>query len=372
MHSLNLLRPIPVIADAIYIPFFAETSASPDNIALLVDGSRYPIEAISSEAATRLSAVIEVSSVPASGGPLELTLMSAGDTLFSSTVTVPSEISSAARKIASSRQRRLKFVRDNLACTSCGTALDSSECRTCGARFHQETQAVNAVADGGYRIPAAIDTSLCVFDTIEIEAIEQAAATGGMVLNFGAGIPSHAYDNVINLEIADMPCTDVVSVSDRLPFVDNTFDVVIALHVLEHVQRPWITAQELERVLKPGGIAIVTVPYVCQVHGFPHHYFNPTPQGLKSLFDGMQVVAHTMKGDAHPINSVQQILGCYNAILPPDARAEFAEMTVGALLSMPLAEAVGQSWARAADENGRWLIPAHTTLTVQKAPLDED
>ncbi len=229
-----------------------------------------------------------------------------------------------------------------------------------------DTRAVNAVPDGTYRIPEAIDTSLCVFDSIEIGAIEQAASSGGMVLNFGAGIPSHAYNNVINLEIADMPCTDVVSVSDRIPFVDNTFDVVIALHVLEHVRRPWITAQEFQRVLKPGGIAVVTVPYVCQVHGFPHHYFNPTPQGLKSLFDGMQIVSHTLKGDAHPINSVQQILGCYYSILPPNARTEFAGITVGSLLSTPLAEAVGKSWAQAAEEQGRWLIPAHTTLSVRK------
>lgn len=297
---------------------------------------------------------------------MELTLTGADEILLSAKVTVPSAISAAAHQIASTRASRLEFVRHNLACASCGTRLNSDECRTCWARFHQDTRAVNAVADGGYRIPSAIDTSLCVFDTIEIEAIERAASTGGMVLNFGAGIPSHAYDNVINLEIADMPCTDIVSVSDRLPFVDDTFDVVIALHVLEHVQRPWITAKEFERVLKPGGIAIVTVPYVCQVHGFPHHYFNPTPQGLKTLFEGMQVVSHTMKGDAHPINSVQQILGCYYSILPPDARADFATMTIGELLSIPLAEAVGRSWAQAADEPGRWLIPAHTTLSVRK------
>jgi SAM-dependent methyltransferase len=45
-----------------------------------------------------------------------------------------------------------------------------------------------------------------------------------------------------------------------LPFADASFDAVLALDVLEHLERDRDAARELRRVLAPGGAAIVTVP----------------------------------------------------------------------------------------------------------------
>lgn len=46
----------------------------------------------------------------------------------------------------------------------------------------------------------------------------------------------------------------------RLPFPDNSFDRVIAAEILEHVPRDQRAISEIARVLRPGGIAAVTVP----------------------------------------------------------------------------------------------------------------
>ena len=49
----------------------------------------------------------------------------------------------------------------------------------------------------------------------------------------------------------------------KLPFANQTFDVVIASQILEHMIRRSTFARELQRVLKPGGIAFVFVPNNC-------------------------------------------------------------------------------------------------------------
>jgi SAM-dependent methyltransferase len=46
----------------------------------------------------------------------------------------------------------------------------------------------------------------------------------------------------------------------RLPMPDSTYDVVIANHVLEHIDDDRRAMGELFRVLKPGGLALLTVP----------------------------------------------------------------------------------------------------------------
>jgi SAM-dependent methyltransferase len=46
----------------------------------------------------------------------------------------------------------------------------------------------------------------------------------------------------------------------RMPFPDDSFDLVIAAEVLEHIPADQRAINEISRVLRPGGIAAVTVP----------------------------------------------------------------------------------------------------------------
>ena len=47
----------------------------------------------------------------------------------------------------------------------------------------------------------------------------------------------------------------------KIPFDDNTFDIVFCNHVLEHVDNDILAMTEIRRVLKPGGWAILQVPF---------------------------------------------------------------------------------------------------------------
>ena len=66
----------------------------------------------------------------------------------------------------------------------------------------------------------------------------------------------------IDLVTADLysPIVDVKADICDLPFEDNSFDVIFCNHVLEHIEDDKKAMQELFRVLKKGGMAILQIP----------------------------------------------------------------------------------------------------------------
>lgn len=71
--------------------------------------------------------------------------------------------------------------------------------------------------------------------------------------------------------------------ADQLAFADGEFDCVFCSQVLEHVARPWAVMSECSRVLRPGGIAVVTVPFLFPHHPSPTDYYRFTHEGLSFL-----------------------------------------------------------------------------------------
>lgn len=60
----------------------------------------------------------------------------------------------------------------------------------------------------------------------------------------------------------DVECLNMLN----LPFQEGIFDLVIANHVLEHVSDDLIALNEIHRIIKPGGYAVLQTPYSPLLH----------------------------------------------------------------------------------------------------------
>jgi len=73
---------------------------------------------------------------------------------------------------------------------------------------------------------------------------------------------AHPGWTVTGMDIEPGPEVDVV-VADPYhwaAFADGSFDVVISGSTLEHIEYPWLTMQEVARVLRPGGLTCHIAP----------------------------------------------------------------------------------------------------------------
>lgn len=88
--------------------------------------------------------------------------------------------------------------------------------------------------------------------------------------------------NFNKTSIADL----VGDVSDKIPLEDNTQDLVIARHILEHIIDLPKALEEWKRIIKPGGELIIAVPDERVQRGIPlnpEHVHAFTPESLKSI-----------------------------------------------------------------------------------------
>jgi SAM-dependent methyltransferase len=115
-------------------------------------------------------------------------------------------------------------------------------------------------------------------------------ALGKRVLNLGSGIGQFDHYlskgvKAINVDISpSVRNLHVIADAHFLPFKGDCFDIVYSIAVLEHVQKPWVVADEICRVLRQGGHVVVELPFLNVIHD-QHDYFRFTDKGIRSLFD---------------------------------------------------------------------------------------
>lgn len=81
-----------------------------------------------------------------------------------------------------------------------------------------------------------------------------------------------------------------------LPFADGAFDGIILTEVLEHCTDPRRALAEVRRVLKPGGLLLVTSPFLWVFHGIDGEYkdyWRFTHQGWQLLLNTFERVEIT-------------------------------------------------------------------------------
>lgn len=123
----------------------------------------------------------------------------------------------------------------------------------------------------------------------------------GRVLDVGCGskpyrgmIPAADY---VGMEI-DTPRTresfaaDVYYDGLSFPVEDSSFDGVLCSQVFEHVFTPARFMAEIHRVLKPGGVLVLAVPFAWDEHEQPYDYARYSSFGLRAVLEqaGFEVV----------------------------------------------------------------------------------
>jgi SAM-dependent methyltransferase len=88
------------------------------------------------------------------------------------------------------------------------------------------------------------------------------------------GVRSLAFD------IRPTPGADFLADAHGMPLPDATFDLVLSMQVLEHLHSPWVAAEEIARVLRPGGWFVGSVAFLKPYH---HSYFHMSHQGVRQL-----------------------------------------------------------------------------------------
>jgi len=65
---------------------------------------------------------------------------------------------------------------------------------------------------------------------------------------------------------------DIVSDITNIPLDDKSLDAILCVEVIEHIPNPLDAFHEFNRLLKEGGVIILTAPFNSLTHYAPYHY----------------------------------------------------------------------------------------------------
>jgi SAM-dependent methyltransferase len=102
-----------------------------------------------------------------------------------------------------------------------------------------------------------------------------------------------------------------------LPFEDNTFDFAFADMVFEHIEgNPWEAYSEISRILKPGGMMVLTTVFAFPYHPCPGDFWRYTESGLRMLAtkNGHEVIKAGCWGNLQTF--ILDRLGCADIKIP--------------------------------------------------------
>jgi len=85
---------------------------------------------------------------------------------------------------------------------------------------------------------------------------------------------------------------DIFGTAYNIPVEDDSFDSVICTSVLEHLEEPKKALEECRRILKNGGVAIYSIPFIWHLHEQPRDFYRFSTYGIKYLFEkvGFEII----------------------------------------------------------------------------------
>ena len=150
----------------------------------------------------------------------------------------------------------------------------------------------------------------------------------GNLIDFGCG--RKPYENLFNVDTyvgVDIEVSghshklskiDVYYDGKTIPFPDNTFESMICFEVLEHIFNPAEIVPELNRVLKPNGKILLSVPFCWNEHEIPFDYARYSSFGIKHLLEqhGFNVIEIHKTGNFNLVLFQLRILSIYEFLKP--------------------------------------------------------
>ncbi len=124
------------------------------------------------------------------------------------------------------------------------------------------------------------DVGIEIHDVLEI---------GGRQNPYNGLFPSGS--KYLNMDISKTGKNVVVGDITNCPQIpDNSFDLVLSVDVFEHINKPWKAAEEITRILRPGGLAFHSTIFSWRYHPCPQDFFRYSPDGMKSLFCDLECI----------------------------------------------------------------------------------
>jgi len=180
----------------------------------------------------------------------------------------------------------------------------------------------------------------------------RAQDSAAMALDLGCGpgyhrtVIEHAGYTWVGLDY-DNPAAQILGDAHALPFAADTFELVLSVAVLEHLQHPWVAAREAYRVLKPGGRFIGTVAFCEPFHANSHYHHSHL--GILSTLRGAEFEIDAVAPQpTWPVLRAQAHMGLFPKMPERLARSIVAPVSVlhrlwwrlGALVSSDASEHV--------------------------------
>lgn len=119
--------------------------------------------------------------------------------------------------------------------------------------------------------------------------------TDKKTLDIGCGTALYGtlFPNRTTLDIAprkDIPVDIVADAHDLSQIPDATYDVVLFTEVLEHLHTPHKAIAEIHRIMKPGGMLLLSTRFIFPLHDVPGDYYRYTKYGLQHLLKAFEIV----------------------------------------------------------------------------------
>lgn len=100
---------------------------------------------------------------------------------------------------------------------------------------------------------------------------------GGRYRSYFANASSYTTSDIV-------PGSDLTLDIRKMPEVRaGAYGAVFCHSVLEHVDEPWAALREISRILAPGGVLILGVPFQYGIHRAPHDYWRFTEYGVRYM-----------------------------------------------------------------------------------------